>query len=660
MNRKILVFALLISLLITIIPATVTTFGVASAASSYTEILGTLNGAKYVIRIPNPIENWNRNLVVFCHGYSHLEVNVSTLLTNTLITDNGYAVAASTYGTGGYCVQKGINSTYELTQYVVGKYSVTGKVFLFGISMGGNIALLTSQKYPQLYAGVLDLCGSKDLADAYNTKMDFLAAKNDTEMASKLQAINAPVPPYPFSTLVPPPLSLQLSYWRSYCNQSAADIAIECGGTPQNASERYVKDSPTGNANISRPVITVHGDSDALVPISQTLKYQAAVAAAGSSNLYRLYTIPGGQHADTLILNEAIPRLLELNAWSNTLDSHAYSDPTAVAWNVDGSFSFRDILRANHTYIPADKAANPVQKLTISLDLKMITSDIKVGGVTYSLGKDFTYTGHAEFIFYNPSFVNPALGYLYPSGFSREEATVNYMYNFSAVPGGLEGTLSMLNVMDDVAGSGVSVGGTGDFTKVEVKGTSYNWFDAANLVINVYHDGMVSGWPKAIPAFWTSNLQVTYAQLTDYCVNEWGLPSNPYPAYPASARPSYYLFTIVIGDKFYEGISCNTVAYTFDPATKIMTGMSNVTWFLSDSWKGNAPMNQGFNGTAPMLLYNYVAANATATPPTTSSWDYYSIVFTLEGFGALAGQHLIQRNDDSRVSKLATGYAVLP
>jgi pimeloyl-ACP methyl ester carboxylesterase len=323
MNRKILVFALLLLLVFTLIPTSM--FLTASGASPYTEIFGTLNGANYVIRIPNPIENWNRNLVVYCHGYSHLEVNVSTFITTSLlgmdsIIANGYAIAASTYGAGGYCVQKGIDSTYQLTQYVVGKYNVTGKVFLYGISMGGNIALLASQKYPQLYNGVLDLSGSKDLADAYNTKMDFLAAKDDADMASKLQAINAPVPPYPFSVLYPPPLSLQLSYWRAYCNQSAADIALECGGTPQNASEGYIKSSPTGNANILRPVITVHGDSDALVPISQTLKYQAAVAAAGHSNLYRLYIIPGGQHVDAPITNELIPRLLELNKWSNTLD----------------------------------------------------------------------------------------------------------------------------------------------------------------------------------------------------------------------------------------------------------------------------------------------------------------------------------------------------
>ena len=327
MKRKILVFALLLSLVSTIIPTSM--FLTASGASPYTEVFGTLNGANYVIRIPNPIENWNKNLVVFCHGYSHLEANVTTLLTLSSsgqdtgidqIIAKGYAVAASTYGAGGICIQQGINSTYQLTKYIINNYNVTGKVLLYGVSMGGNIALLTGQKYPQLFNGVLDLSGTKDSIDSYNTKMDFLAATNDSEMITKLQAINASVPPYPFSVLVPPPLSQQLFYWRAFLTQTVSDLIVECGGTPQNASQSYIRDSPTGNANISIPVITIHGTNDALVPYTQSLKYQAAVAAAGRSDLYRLYLVPGGQHVpDPLIIAQLIPRLLELNAWANTL-----------------------------------------------------------------------------------------------------------------------------------------------------------------------------------------------------------------------------------------------------------------------------------------------------------------------------------------------------
>jgi len=36
--------------------------------------------------------------------------------------------------------------------------------------MGGNVALQLGAKYPDLYSGVLDVCGSKDLIDSYNKR----------------------------------------------------------------------------------------------------------------------------------------------------------------------------------------------------------------------------------------------------------------------------------------------------------------------------------------------------------------------------------------------------------------------------------------------------------------------------------------------------------
>ena len=58
------------------------------------------------------------------------------------------------------------------------------------------------------------------------------------------------------------------------------------------------------------------------------------------------------------------------------------------------------------------KQQTQYRNYTISYDEKLLTCDIKVGGVTYSLGKDFTYTGHVDYIYYNPSFNSPTLGYL--------------------------------------------------------------------------------------------------------------------------------------------------------------------------------------------------------------------------------------------------------
>jgi hypothetical protein len=348
-------------------------------------------------------------------------------------------------------------------------------------------------------------------------------------------------------------------------------------------------------------------------------------------------------------------------AGTELISANPYSDPTAVAWNVDSSFSFMDMIKANHTFVPADKTANPVQKLTISYDEKPLTCNIKVGGVTYSLGKDFTYTGHVDYIYYNPTFNSPTLGFYYPSSFSGTETTVSYMYNFSAIPGGLEGTLSMHATMKDAVGSIVSVGGTGDFWNVEVKATiSPQWYDAANLVINIYHDGMVSGWPHAVPAFMTSNIGVTYAQLTDYCINVWGLSSNPYPTFPANVTSEYLIFNVVIGDKFYLGVSCNSRTGIYDPVAKTVTLTYNATWYLGDSYNTVAKLDQGFKGTVVVTLLNYTPANATATPPTPTTYNVGPGVFNLQGFGALSGQTIMLRSDDAVTPIMGKGYAILP
>jgi pimeloyl-ACP methyl ester carboxylesterase len=347
---------------------------------------------------------------------------------------------------------------------------------------------------------------------------------------------------------------------------------------------------------------------------------------------------------------------------NHSLQTNPYTDPTALAWNVDSSFSFMDMIKANHTYVPADKVANPVQKLTISYDEKPLTCDIKVGGVTYSLGKDFTYTGHVDYIYYNPSFNSPTLGYYYPSSFSGTETTVNYMYNFSAIPGGLEGTLSMLATMKDAAGSIVSTRGTGDFKNVQVKATvSPQWYDAAKMVVNIYHDGMVSGWPNAVPTFYTTNTIVTYAQLSDYCLNVWGLQSNPYPAYPANVRSEYRIFNVVIGDKFYLGVSCSSgTSSVYDPVAKTVGLTYNATWYLGDWYRGVAKMDQGFTGTMVVTLVNYTAANATATPPTSATYDIGPALWNLQGFGALSEQSMMLRADGPVQPYIAKGYAILP
>jgi outer membrane protein assembly factor BamB/pimeloyl-ACP methyl ester carboxylesterase len=295
--------------------------GKVSAVTAYTEYNGILGGANYTIRIPSPIESWNRDLVLFCRGYDH--AMPSNPMGGTLgsyenwaqaALSRGAAFAVTTYGSGGYCVQKGMDTTHQLAQYVKSTFNATGKIYLAGISMGGNIVLMLGQKYPNVYSGVLDICGAKNLTDLYDGGV-FMSTANDSQMDARIQSFTAPVPPYPFSLFG----SSWRTIFRNWCTQVAADMVVEFGGTPSAVPQAYRDFDPLYHANISIPVITVQGTSDALVPYARTLEYQAAVNAAGKSNLYRMYSILGGQHGDAPVMNDALNRLGELMAWSNAL-----------------------------------------------------------------------------------------------------------------------------------------------------------------------------------------------------------------------------------------------------------------------------------------------------------------------------------------------------
>jgi len=276
-----------------------------STASAATQVItGKLGRADYRIRIPDNWEASGRNLVVFCRGYSH-EVPTSWNPNSFWqLLGQGYMIAESNYGEGGYCVQEGMIRTHQLTEYVLDHYPVSGKVLLLGISMGGNIALLLGTKYRHLYDGVLDVAGTKNLKSQYDVKMYYASLTDDAELAAAIIANGGVVPPFPISYSVPPPLSNQLAAFRVFQLSAAGAIANACGGnTPEEKPKAYERFSPTFSAaDLAIPTITIHGDKDAIVPYFESVEFEAAVAANGASDLYRLYTVVGGEHADMPVM----------------------------------------------------------------------------------------------------------------------------------------------------------------------------------------------------------------------------------------------------------------------------------------------------------------------------------------------------------------------
>jgi len=274
----------------------------------YTQTNIVLGGANNTIKIP---DNWNGKLVVLCRGYSSIAgFNPNTIPLDTLsplFIVKGYATAASNYGEGGYCVKEGVIRTHQLTEYVLDNYGVTGNVYLAGISMGGNIVLQLGAKYPELYDGVLDICGSKDLAAQYTDKMYYASIADDIALGKEVVDRGGVNPPYPLPTI---------AAFRDYCLTSGTEIALACGGTPAEKPKAYERISPTFNAaDIALPTITVHGTADALVPYSTSIEFMNAVVAEGQSSLYRIYKVVGGQHANTPVLGQISPRFDQLVNW---------------------------------------------------------------------------------------------------------------------------------------------------------------------------------------------------------------------------------------------------------------------------------------------------------------------------------------------------------
>jgi acetyl esterase/lipase len=301
LNRALLTAAFTLLILTTATPALAETTRGNAGSMGYTQTTGTLNGANYVIRIP---DNWNGRLIVGCHAYFiNRDPNQQFQFDDLAATfiAQGYAYAASDYGAQGYCVNAGFNQTYELTRYVISNYNVTGRVFLFGGSMGGQIALLLGEKYPNVYSGVLDICGPKDLVTMYNDG-SYLAS-------ATLEQIRAF-----FGWPATAPADSTVQFFKDFAAKSGVDLIAETGGSPTTAPQAYEKISPINHVNIGIPVISLVGTKDYIVALSQTQTYQSAITAAGHSESYKMIVVQGGGHIDAVTMAQAPAALSQLLA----------------------------------------------------------------------------------------------------------------------------------------------------------------------------------------------------------------------------------------------------------------------------------------------------------------------------------------------------------
>jgi hypothetical protein len=315
-NRKVLAIAIVAFFFAMLAPPFISTAQAKITETNpglgYTEYYGTMGGANFYILIP---DDWTNDLgdgmlVMMCRPAGYAEDprnNMPDYPFAVELAKQGIAVAASNYGPNGG-VKDGVIRTHQLTMYVIDNYDVTGKVFLFGTSLGGAVALLLGESYPEVYSGVLDNSGVKDWAASYYDAVNYLAT------------------PFPDPFLLLWNVGAISTYEDNY------------GGTPEERPNKYAKYSPTHHADMAIPVISVVHADDAIVNPEQTVMYHAALS---DPTLHMVVTvtevtpgalvIPGWPpflpqptgwygHFDPETFAAATEELGNLIDWSNTLD----------------------------------------------------------------------------------------------------------------------------------------------------------------------------------------------------------------------------------------------------------------------------------------------------------------------------------------------------
>ena len=117
-------------------------------------------GSMYQLYCPN---SWNGSLVVYAHGYAFPDEDPALPTIDDLrdaLMEMGYGVAYSSYSETGWAVHVAINETRQLRGLFSGAFGRPDKTYLMGKSMGGNISIALAERNPNLYDGVVPLCGA--------------------------------------------------------------------------------------------------------------------------------------------------------------------------------------------------------------------------------------------------------------------------------------------------------------------------------------------------------------------------------------------------------------------------------------------------------------------------------------------------------------------
>ena len=203
------------------------------------------------------------------------------------------------------------------------------RTYLIGISNGGHVVRRLLAESPELYDGGIDWEGVYwspggpniliDLPAALRPYRDYALSGFNPATPAHQAIVSAGYPPdiranppTPSNTFSPLVGSLYETHANNYWDVTACVFAKELDpaydGEPQDydytarrqpfhLSPRLAKISTGGS--IGKPLITIHGTMDALLPIKRHARpFRDAVVAAGKAQLHRSYEVQNGNHIE--------------------------------------------------------------------------------------------------------------------------------------------------------------------------------------------------------------------------------------------------------------------------------------------------------------------------------------------------------------------------
>ncbi|MFA3878657.1 tannase/feruloyl esterase family alpha/beta hydrolase [Streptomyces sp. MMCC 100] len=305
-------------------------------SSHFNATHGWRHDAQFVIRLP---DHWNGGLVVTGAPGTRKQYAMDKAISDRVLAQ-GYAYAATDKGNSGTdfyrdgkhpgdAVAEWNTRTTQLTRaarrVAAQRYGrAPRRTYVAGISNGGYLTRWQLENHPELYDGGVDWEGALWTSDGPNLLTSLPAAVARTLGAARDEDLYAVGFARGSEFLWP---YHENAYWGvtqkiyradfdpaydPHCPGAGAgtsleeilapcpsDAAYDYAARPASVHRAVARVALTGR--IGKPLITLHGDLDALLPkAADSDVYARMIDASGRGGLHRYYTIRGGTHVDGL------------------------------------------------------------------------------------------------------------------------------------------------------------------------------------------------------------------------------------------------------------------------------------------------------------------------------------------------------------------------